>query len=271
MISRPVLILTAALAWALPLAAFAQTRDVEERVAASAGDAGSITFSTGLDFSTGHYGDTISTDIIVAPFVARVVASDWLSLSASIPYVRISGPGVVLGPDGKPLPGFPVANTTRKGIGDLGISGTVSIPTGDSPWLIDLTGRVKLPTASRSRGLSTGKTDFSAGVDISYLIGKIAPFVDIDYRLPGNVAGVNLRNSISTSVGATIIRGKKAVILSYDYEQAISAFSKDGHSLFAAYSAPLSKKLNWTLYGSAGLSSGSSAVEAGLLFSLRLK
>ncbi len=264
------LLLTAALITAFPAGAVAQTRDVEERVGASVTDSGSITFSTGLDFSTGHYGEAQRTDILVAPLVLRLAATDWLSVSASSAYVRISGANVVLGPDGEPLPGFPVANTTRQGIGDLALGATLSIPTGESPWLIDVTMRTKLPTAARSRGISTGKADFSAGIDISYLVGKIAPFAALDYRIAGDPAGFNLRNTISTSVGATIITGKKAVILSYDYEQAISAFSKDGHSLFAAYSAPVAKGLNLTLYGSAGLSSGSAAFESGLLLSLRL-
>jgi hypothetical protein len=254
--------------------AHAQTRDVEEIVNTgerSAENSSRLTFSTGVDYSTGKYGDPIRTDILVVPASLRYRASDTLTVSASMPYIRIKGPDVVLGPDDKPLPGFPIASNVRSGLGDLSLSATYSVPTGkDSPWLIDATARVKLPTSSKSQGVTTGKTDVSLGLDISYLTGNWAPFIDIGYRLPGSPAGVELRNSPTVSVGVTRLLKKGAFIVSYDYERALSALSEDGHSIFAALTKPASKRISITGYGIVGLSSGAPAVEGGLLLSFKL-
>ena len=252
----------------------AQDRTVEEIV--NAGDRGSaILLSTGIDFSTGHYGDIQSTEIIVVPVSLRYRAADWLSLGLSSAWIRIDGPGVVLGPDNEPLPGFPTARQTRKGLGDLGASATASLPLGeDTPWSIDLTGRVKLPTASKRRGLTTGKTDVSFGADVSYLAGKWLPFVEIGIRIPGDIAGLDLRNSPSVSLGAARVLGTTgkggAVIVTYDWQRAFSPLAADSHSLFAAYSHPVSKRLDLTGYGSVGLSSGSAGIEAGILVTAKL-
>ena len=253
---------------------FAQDRDVEEIV--NAGDHGStFMLSTGIDFSTGHYGDTQSTEIIVVPVSLRVRAADWLSLGLSNAWIRIDGPGVVLGPDNEPLPGFPTARQTRQGLGDLGASATASLPLGDdTPWSIDLTGRVKLPTASKRRGLTTGKTDVSFSADVSYLAGKWLPFVEVGIRIPGDPAGIDLRNSPSVSLGFARVLGTRgkggAVIASYDWQRAFSPLADDSHSLFAAYSYPVAKRFDLTGYGSVGLSRGAAGIEAGILISAKL-
>lgn len=252
----------------------AQDRDVEEIV--NTGDRGSaILLSTGIDFSTGHYGETQSTEIIVVPLSLRVRAADWLSLGLSSAYIRIDGPGVVLGPDNEPLPGFPTARQTRKGLGDFGASATVSLPLGeDTPWSIDLTGRLKLPTASKRRGLTTGKTDVSFSADVSYLTGKWLPFVEVGIRIPGDPAGIDLRNSPSVSLGFARVLGATgkggAVIASYDWQRAFSPLADDSHSLFAAWSHPVAKRLDLTGYGSVGLSRGSAGIEAGILVTAKL-
>ena len=257
-----------------PAPAFAQDRDIEEIV--NAGDHGStFMLSTGIDYSSGHYGDVQSTEIVVVPVSLRVRAADWLSLGLSSAWIRVDGPGVVLGPDNEPLPGFPTARQTRQGIGDLGASATVSLPLGeDTAWSVDLTGRVKLPTASKRRGLTTGKTDVSFGVDVSYFTGKWLPYVEVGIRVPSDPAGINLRNSPSVSLGFARVLGASgkggAVIVSYDWQRAFSPLADDSHSLFAAYSHPVAKRFDLTGYGSVGLSRGAAGIEAGILVTAKL-
>ena len=252
----------------------AQDRGVEEIV--NAGDREStVLLSTGMDFSRGDYGDVQATDIIVVPVSLRVRAADWLSLGLSTAWIRIDGPGVVLGPDNEPLPGFPTARQTRQGLGDFGASATVSLPLGDDArWSVDLTGRVKLPTASKRRGLTTAKTDFSVGADIGYVAGKWLPFIDLGMRILGDPGGIDLRNSPSVSVGAARVLGangkRGALIASYDWQRAFSPFARDSHSLFAAYSRPVARSFDLTGYGSVGLSSGAAGIEVGLLVTAKL-
>ena len=267
--------------WTLALAsaiastpAFAQDRGVEEIVNANDRES-TILLSTGIDFSRGDYGDVQATEIVVVPVSLRVRATDWLSLGLSTAWIRIDGPGVVLGPDNEPLPGFPTARQTRQGLGDLGASATVALPLGDeSHWTVDLTGRVKLPTASKRRGLTTGKSDFSFGANVGYVAGKWLPFVDLGIRIPGDPAGIDLRNSPSVSIGTARVLGADgkngALIASYDWQRAFSPFARDSHSLFAAYSHAVAKRFDLTGYGSVGLSSGAAAIEVGLLVTAKL-
>ena len=263
-----------ALAVCMPGFARAQDRDVEEIL--NAGDKQSrVLFSTGIDFSTGDYGDTEATEIVVVPASLRVRAAEWLSLGLALAWVRIDGPDVVLGPDNEPLPGVPTARQTRQGLSDLGASATVSLPLGDdTPWSVDLTGRVKLPTASTARGLSTGKTDFSASIDVTYIVGQWAPFVELGLRVPGDPAAIDLRNSPSASVGFAHVLGSGgkggAVIASYDWQRAFSPFAEDSHSLFAAWSRPVAKRIDLTGYGSVGMSEGAAGIEVGVLVTAKL-
>ncbi|OYY70796.1 MAG: hypothetical protein B7Y44_02785 [Sphingomonadales bacterium 28-55-16] len=122
----------------------------------------------------------------------------------------------------------------------------------------------------KSKGLSTGKADISGKVEVTYISFPFAPFVSVEYQVLGTPPGFELRNTINTSIGTAWIKGTNAIITSYDYNRAISPMVKDGHSLFAAYSMPVSKKVRLTLYGIKGLSAGSPDVEAGAMFSLTL-
>ncbi len=230
-----------------------------------------LSLSAGADYSSGDYGGTAKTNIFVAPISITDKVGDW-RFSASIPYLRISGPGgVVIGPDGRPLPGVPGATGTRSGFGDLSLAATASLPSDMlGGFAVDLTGRVKLPTSRSSEHLGTGKTDFSMNADISYPIGDWVPFVDIGYRIPGRPSGIDLKNSVTASIGTSYAMGHTVFIVSYDYGQASSPLAKDAQEVFGAVSAPIAGKVNATLYGIGGLSDGSPAYEAGLLFTLKL-
>jgi hypothetical protein len=229
-----------------------------------------FSLSTGIDYSSGDYGQTEKTEILVVPLSARVKAG-WIRLSATLPYLRIDSPGgVVIGPDGTPLPGVPTASGVREGLGDLSLAATASLPPAMLGGLhIDLTGRVKLPTSKDSDGLGTGETDYTVAADISYPIGNIAPFVTIGYRMPGDPEGFELRNSIRTSVGTSVVLGRMVAIASYDYARASSPLAEDAHELFGALNGPLNKQLNWTLYGIAGMSEGSPDAGVGALITFK--
>ncbi len=231
-----------------------------------------ISLSAGGDYSSGAYGGTVKTNIFVAPLSIADKVGVW-RLSASIPYLRISGPGnVVIGPDGRPLPGVPGVAGTRSGFGDLSLAATASVPADVlGGFTLDLTGRVKLPTSRSSEHLGTGKTDYSMNADLSYPIGNWAPFVDVGYRIPGRPSGVDLKNSVTASAGTSYAMGQTVFIVSYDYSQASSPLAKNAQEVFGAVSTPIAPRVNVTFYGIGGLSNGSPDYEAGLLFTLKLK
>ncbi len=107
----------AALAAASPAAGQSLASPAVERRA----DPFTVSASTGIDYSSGDYGQAGTTEILVVPFTLRAKAKR-VSFTATIPYLRIDGPGgVVIGAGGDPLPGVPTAGGSQDGIGDLGL------------------------------------------------------------------------------------------------------------------------------------------------------
>lgn len=254
-----------------PTVVNAQNKDVESVVLSSPLPAfNKPTLSVGLDASTGRYGDTDPTSTFILPVSVRLPVSKNFTASASISRVQISGPNVVIGADGRPLPGVGLVQSTRSGIGDLSLGSTWEIPIKSDHWSVQASSRIKVPLGQKSKGLSTGKMDYSGKVEVTYISLPFAPFMSVEYQILGKPAGLELRNTLNTSIGAAWISGTNAIIASYDYNGAISPLVKDGHSLFGAYSMPASKKVRLTLYGIKGLSAGSPDVEAGAIISLTL-
>lgn len=230
----------------------------------------SLSVTTGVDYSSGDYGLPGKTKILVAPVVARLLAGDF-TLTASVPYIRLDTPGgVVIGPDGQPIPGVPSSGGRTSGFGDPTVGAKYTIPTRLVHGLdLSVGGRVKVPTASRTKGLSTGKTDFTATVEAGYTFGTVSPFVDLGYRWLGDPSGINLRNGPTVSVGSSFAFGKTAVIASYDYARSAIATSKDSSELFGGVAVPVSQRFTLTGYGTKGLSSGSADYGLGLLLTAK--
>ncbi len=238
---------------------------------ADAADRPGFSFSTGIDYSIGDYGQAEDTEILVIPFSARATAGNF-AFTATLPYLRIDGPGgVVIGPGGEPLPGIPGTGGLREGIGDLTLGATYTVPSETLGGLeLEFGGRVKLPTSDETEQLSTGETDFTVTTDISYPIGNIVPFVSLGYRFLGDPAGIDLRDGPTASVGTSILLGRSVLITSYDYAQASSPLAEDAHEIFAGFSTPVSSRFNLTAYGIAGLSKGSPDFGVGLLLTTTL-
>jgi hypothetical protein len=212
-----------------------------------------FSLTTGVDYSSGDYGTPVDTEILVVPVAARLKLGD-LRFSASLPYIRIDGANIV-GGDGGPIIIDPDAPRIRRdGLGDLSLGVNYAVPEDRLGFGLDFGARVKLPTAET--GLGTGETDFSFSTEVSKTIGGVTPFVSAGYRILGDPEGIDLNNAFFGSVGASFLAGRSVILASYDYREATSALSDDSHEIFGAFSTPLSQRLNFTLYGSAGLSDG---------------
>lgn len=236
--------------------------------AAQSADAGpEISITTGVDYSSGDYGTGTDTEILVVPLSARISTGD-LRFSASVPFIRIKGAGSIVGGDGGPIivdPDSPA--TTRSGIGDLTVGANYAIPEDRFGVGLDLGARVKLPTAET--GLGTGKTDISFAGELSRTFGTVTPFVQAGYRVMGDPDGVDLNNVWFGSVGASAAIGRLVLLASYDYRQATTALVEDSQEVFGALSTPLSKALNLTFYGSAGLSHGAPDFGLGAMVTIK--
>ena len=167
---------------------------------AVAGDSG-FSLTTGMDYSSGKYGGTQSTDILYIPLTGKYETGRWV-FQLTVPYVRITGPGNVT-QGGIVLGSAKTTRTSEAGLGDVVAGATYNVygEAGPNPLLIDLTGKVKFGTADEKKGLGTGSNDYAAQVDMSKTMGLFTALGTAGYKVMGNAPGLKLDNVFYGSVG----------------------------------------------------------------------
>lgn len=228
----------------------------------------SVEVSTGVEYQQGSYGLHANVDLLSAP-TTLTARHGKLTIAASLPYVRFSAPANVV--TGGGILGVPIIvppatvseRQTRSGVGDLRLTGSYTLS--EAPIGVSLSTQVKLPTASASKGIGTGKTDVAVGGELFKHVGRVTPYVDLAYTIPGSPAGYHLDDSFSGQVGAAVQLGKRVRgHLGYAYAQAISPTLEDQQSLAAGINVGISKEMTLALYGSAGVSRGAPDAVAGV-------
>ena len=234
-----------------------------------------VTFSSGLDYSAGKYGDSKDTDILVG-LTNLTFAKDDFQVSVSMPYLDIMGPAyVVVGAGGVPVLVNPAKgndSTVRTGWGDLNFSASYTLPSEDLDD-IEITGtfRTKIATANASKGLGTGATDFAFSVDVSKQFDAWGPFATFAYRVPGEPSFYSFNDAPSFSVGTSVQMADDVVaIVSYDFDGSISGSLADAQQWFASVTWLSNEKLSLTAYLENGLSSGAPRIGTGLLVSWKV-
>lgn len=234
-----------------------------------------VSLSGGIDYSSGNYGDTKPTDILVGLTSLGVTAGPF-QFAASVPYLTITGPAyVVVGSGGVPVlisPKEGTDTTARSGWGDLNLSATYVPP---SQYLDDfdvaISVRTKIATADVTKGLSTGATDFAFSVDVSRQFDIWAPFVTFGYRVPGQPSFYSFNDAPSFSVGTSVVVSPSLVaIVSYDFDGSISNSLADSQQIFASISWLATDEISLTAYAEDGFSSGAPKLGTGLLVSWRV-
>lgn len=236
----------------------------------------SVSLSGGFDYSSGKYGESKPTDILVG-LTSLSIATDGFLLTASVPYLTITGPSfVVVGAGGVPVLVTPrpgTDSTGRSGWGDLNLGATYTLPSEDlDGFEVAVTARTKVATADASKGLSTGATDFSFYLDVSRQFDIWAPFVNFGYRVPGKPSFYSFDDAPSFSVGTSVALGNDLVaIASYDFDGSISSTLADAQQLFASLTWLATDQISLTAYVDDGLSSGAPKVGTGILVSWKIR
>jgi long-subunit fatty acid transport protein len=161
--------------------------------------------------------------------------------------------------------------TTVRGLGDLTLGAAYVVAPEEFPVEVEFSGRVKFSTASENR-LTSGKTDYSLGADVSFPLGKVVPFASVSYRVLGDVDSYALRDGPAASAGASYaINSGTFVLASYHYSQSATRFISDSHELFAGASTRLARTpFRVTAFATKGLSQGAADVAGGVSLSFGL-
>lgn len=233
------------------------------------------TATLGAIDTNGDYGTPNNTNVLLGLSTISL-ANDEFKFTASLPYMRISGRGLlVFDASGNPI----VINRravgptdVRSGWGDLSLSASYTIPPAVlADYQVRVTGVAKVPTGPSRRRLSTGEPDFGVSVDVSRQFGLWTPFVTVGYLDRGQPLGFVFHNTASVSAGASYELSENLVaIAAYDYDSADAPQVTAGHELMGSLSWIRSDRMTLTGYGTVGLSAGSPDYGIGFLVSYGL-
>ena len=184
------------------------------------------------------------------------------SASASIPYISSTAPQEVIinqgGLFGTSLLSSDATKTgqvKREGIGDLSLNAAYQLPV--SGVNASIGASVKVPTASREKGLGTGK--------VSRKMGAVVPFVGAGYTIIGKPDNFETRNTLSGTAGSHLLLGENsALTASYSYEQSASSSIGDSQSINMGFGTNLTRSVRIGVDGAVGLSDAAPDTKVGL-------
>lgn len=232
-----------------------------------------LDLSAGVEFERGDFGTGSQIEKTTFPLAVEV-AKGRIRASAQLPWVRVTAPGNVIaptGPLGLPIlvdPTRPATQNTRKGLGDLRVGAAYDLPFQGA--FASVRAGAKLPTASVTNGLGTGKTDYLLGADVAKPLGVVTPFAGMTYTVAGDPEGFELRNSFSGQAGAALRLSKStSAQLGYAYAQSPVEAGKDDQRIVGGLNAGVGKSLSLGVYGSGGLSPSAPDVGGGVTLGLK--
>lgn len=203
----------------------------------------------------GSFGTTGSTRIWYLPAYVDYRGSEF-GFKATVPYLRVENQGALV--SGGSVVGTSQTQTTESGLGDIWLKGTYTLHGSDGrpdivPYL-----KIKLGTASVSKGLGTGQDDVEEGVELDWTMGRLFPFLTLGYREVGSSSAYALQNIVTYEGGGSYTlatsRFLTAMIAGHQSEQPGFAAAAD---LIVAWNFSPPKGTGYGFYVDKGLSSGS--------------
>ncbi|MFZ4604369.1 MAG: hypothetical protein ACOYM8_18165 [Caulobacterales bacterium] len=243
-----------------------------------------LRLSTGVDFSSGKYGGTDRTDVIVAPLSAKVSSGSW-AVRATVPVLSIRGRqslvliddvgsgassgGVSAGPTGDVTSGATGATKTTTGFGDLSLTGTYTFDkVFGAHSYVDVIGRVRLPTGDEGKNLSLGVTDYGLASEVGFIGKKSGAYVLGGRRFLQDAKGLNREDGWQAEIGGWTRAGARSVVGgSIDWRDASTRTGKDVSEASAYVSYKLTEAVRVGVNASAGLTEGASDYGVGLSLS----
>ncbi len=225
--------------------------------------------SSGFDFSSGTYGATKPTEILYIPATLQAAKGPW-TLKVVVPWIRVSGPALLLDGTAEGTAGVRTSGAAS-GVGDINISAMYSLENLYSYGLyVDLTARVKAPTASYAQGLGTGAWDETFQVDVAKTWGDFMPFAEFGYRVTGQPKNFALRDVFYGSAGVQYTWSPLVTTgISYEIRRAAIATAAAPQEGMAYINWHLTDAWSLNTYGVAGFSRNSPSGGGGAVVTYR--
>ncbi|MFC4529116.1 transporter [Dyella halodurans] len=243
---------------------------------AHADDSSTIKVGAGIDYTSGKYGTSTTTDITEVPVTLGYDVGDW-SFKLAVPYIHVSGadnvipgvgPVVNTNPKGRgkgkkngqttPTP-TPTSTGSASGLGDITAAATYEAYSNKAAnFGIDLTGKVKFGTADADQGLGTGKNDYTIAVDSYKGFGAWTVFGGVSYTWLGSSQYIRLNDVFGANVGASYKLDSHSSFGAYfDYREKASNTSFARNELTGYYSYKFASAWKAQGYVTKGFTDGS--------------
>ncbi len=211
-------------------------------IASSAWAEDTMSFTTGLDYSTGKYGGTSSTNIMYVPVTGKYQTDNYF-LKLTVPYISVSSTGEVVRGMGKIKTTTSTKVVTQSGLGDVIAAAGYTVFEGDQ-LMLDLVGNIKFGTADETKNIGTGENDYSAQLDGYYELDTSTLFATAGYKVVGAPVGITVNNIAYGSLGFSKTTGDTTSAgLMLDAAQASSSTSSGTRELALFVSNRLSDSL----------------------------
>lgn len=240
---------------------------------------GKIGVGTGFDYSSGDYGGTGDTTILFIPFTAKYKTENY-AVKITIPYIQMeSDDGNVVGGGSDAIvvnSGTGNSNsTTESGLGDIILKGTYFLYEGveNNPLVpaVDLSAKIKFPTADEEKGLGTGKADFALESDFTWFTDKYAIFTTLGYKFMGSNETYDLNDVAYASIGGTYqIKKALSVGLIHDFKEATTNSGSIMNEVTGYINYKLSDQWKFLFYVVKGFSDGSADYGTGAIVSFTM-
>lgn len=210
-----------------------------------------LSLTTGLDYSTGDYGTSTTSEMWYVPIAAKYETGR-MSYKMTIPYLRVTN--AVVSPDGDPIQGIDCSGT-ETGLGDITASAGYNLLDGSTNGLLlDAVAKMKLPTAE-SKCLGNNKTDYALQFDVARSFGAVTAFGTAGWK---NMGDSDLRNPFYASLGIGTKLGPATTVgAAYDWRARLRSSSDPIREASLFLSQKLSAQWKLQMYGVKGFSDNS--------------
>lgn len=226
-------------------------------------------------YDEGDFGTSETTRTFFLPLMLRYLGEKF-DVAATFFFIRLDSPGDVVIIDGVPTPSADVARDRRveSGFGDIVLKGRYfliddpGLPS-PVPSIVPFL-KLKIPTGSERKNLSTGKTDVGFGVEWDKTLGNWIMFGDLSYTIIGDPEGVEFRNRPAASIGASY-RMSTLVAVSglLDWRRAVVRGRDDALEVVGLVTFRITRTLALTPNALVGLTDGSPDWGIGIELSYR--
>lgn len=241
-------------------------------VSIAAGDEqASLTWTTGMEFSSGKYGGADDIEDLYIPVSARMNYQRF-TIELTVPYLSVRAPSgsTITEPGGEPVAG-PGEMRTESGLGDViaGVTVYDVFYSNDLGVAMDVTGQIKFGTADAVKGLGTGEQDYTVRADLFKFYEQFTLLGSAGYKFRGDTADLELEDVFIGSIGGVYaLNEKRRFGLMYDYRESALI---DGHAI-SELSAFAARRINDTVqiqfYAFTGFSDSSADWGAGFLLQI---